>query len=82
MRFAYQLPLDFGVLLSQDLRPREQCISARNRANRILCFVVISLSNGSVDVTLTLYLAFLAKKKKNVSWAFMDIKKKHMTRLV
>ena len=35
---------DLGVLVSQDLRPREQCISAGNRANRILSFITRNVS--------------------------------------
>ena len=45
--------------MSQDLRPREQCISARNRANRILGFITRSVSNRSQDVILKLYLALV-----------------------
>ena len=30
---------DLGVQVSTDLRPREQCIIARNRANKILEFI-------------------------------------------
>ena len=29
---------DFGVQVRSDLRPRQQCIIARNRANKILGF--------------------------------------------
>ena len=47
------------MLVSQDLRPREQCISARNRANRVLGFILRSLSNRSADVILRLYLALV-----------------------
>ena len=46
-------------LISQDLRPREQCISASNRANRVLGFITRSVSNRSVDVILRLYLALV-----------------------
>ena len=45
--------------MSQDLRPREQCISGRNRANRILGFTTKSVSNRSADVMLKLYLALV-----------------------
>ena len=31
---------DLGVQVSSDLRPREQCIIARNRANKILDLLV------------------------------------------
>ena len=43
-------------MVSQSLRPREQCISARNRANRILGFITRSVSYRSPDVILRLYL--------------------------
>ena len=45
------------MLVRQDLRLREQCISARNRANRVLGFIISSVSNRSADVILTIYLA-------------------------
>ena len=45
---------DLGELVSQDLRPREQCISARNRANRVLGFIAGSVSNRSAVVILRL----------------------------
>ena len=41
-----------GVLVSQNLRPREQCISARNRANRVLGFIARSVCNRSAVVIL------------------------------
>ena len=50
---------DLEVLLSQDLRPREQCISAKNRANRVLGFITKSVSNRSADVILRPYLALI-----------------------
>ena len=50
---------DLGVLVSQDLRPREQCISAGNRANMVLGFITRSVSNRSADVILRLYLALV-----------------------
>ena len=46
---------DLGVLVSKDLRPREQCISVRNRADRVLGFITRSVSNGSADVILRLH---------------------------
>ena len=46
---------DMYVLVSQDLKLREQCISARNRANRILGFIIKSVSNRLADVILRLY---------------------------
>ncbi len=30
---------DLGVLVSSDLRPRNQCIQAKNRTNRVLGFI-------------------------------------------
>ena len=48
---------DLGVVVSPDLRPREHCIKARNRANRTLGFIARSVSNKSAEVILKLYLA-------------------------
>ena len=50
---------DLEVSLSQDLRPREQCISTRNRANRLLDFINRGVSKRSADVILRLYLALI-----------------------
>ena len=50
---------DLVVLVSHDLRPREQCISARNRANRVLGFIKRSVTNRTADVILRLYLALV-----------------------
>ena len=50
---------DLGVLISQDLRPREQCISARNKANRILGFISRTVTNRTPEVILRLYLALV-----------------------
>ena len=47
------------MLVSQDLTPREQCIIARNRANRVLGFITRSISNRSSDVILKLYLSLV-----------------------
>ncbi len=46
-------------LISSDLRPRNQCIQAKNRANRVLGFITRSVSNRSADVILKLYLALV-----------------------
>ena len=45
------------VQISNDLRPREQCIIARNRANKILGFISIGMTNKNSKVILRLYLA-------------------------
>ena len=50
---------DLGVIVSQDLRPREQCVNARNRANRVLGFIARSVTNKTVEVILRLYLALV-----------------------
>ena len=50
---------DFGVKISSDLRPREQCIIARNRANKILGFISRCVTNRSSEVILRLYLALV-----------------------
>ena len=50
---------DLGVIISQDLRPREQCISARNKANRILGFISRTVTNRTSEVLLRLYLALV-----------------------
>ena len=45
-----------GIQVSSNLRPREQCIIARNTAKKILGFIVI---NRSSEVILRLYLALI-----------------------
>ena len=45
---------NLGVQINSDLRPRVQCIIARNRANKIL-----GLTNRSSEVILRLYLALV-----------------------
>ena len=45
--------------MSQNLRPRKQCISARNRANRVLGFIGRSVCNRSAKVFLRLYLTLV-----------------------
>ena len=50
---------DLGVIVSKDLKPRQQCISARNKANRILGFISRSVSNRTTKVILQLYLALV-----------------------
>ena len=47
------------MLVSQNLRPREQCISARNRANKVLGLILRSMCNRSKYVILRLYLALV-----------------------
>ncbi len=50
---------DLGVLVSSDIRPRNQCIPAKNRANRVLGFITRSVSNRSADIILKLYLTLV-----------------------
>ncbi len=50
---------EVGVLVSSDLRPRNQCMQAKSRANRVLGFITRSVSNRSADVMLKLYLALV-----------------------
>ena len=50
---------DLGVRVSSDLRPRNHCIAARNRANRALGFISRSVSHRSAEVILRLYLALV-----------------------
>ena len=47
------------MLINRDLRPREQCISARNRANRILGFISRTVTNRTSEVILKLYLSLV-----------------------
>ena len=50
---------DLGVMVSRDLKPRQQCISVKNKANRVLGFISRSVSNRSANVILQLYLALV-----------------------
>ena len=50
---------DLGVLMNENLRPREQSISARNRANRVLDFIARNVCNRSVDIILKPYLTLV-----------------------
>ena len=50
---------DLGVQVCSDLRPREQCIIARNRANKILGFIKRCVTNRTSEVILRLYLALV-----------------------
>ena len=50
---------DLGVQVSSDLRPRKQCIEARNQANRLLGFITRSIKSRSAEVILKLYLALV-----------------------
>ena len=50
---------DLGVQVSSDLRPRKQCIIARNKANRTLGFIRRSVTNRSPEVILKLYLSLV-----------------------
>ena len=53
----FRKSLDTGV--KSDLRPREQCIIARNRKNKILGFISRCVTNRSSEVLLRLYLALV-----------------------
>nr|XP_053657327.1 uncharacterized protein LOC128706451 [Cherax quadricarinatus] len=46
---------DLGVMVSRNLKPRQQCLSVRNKANRLLGFISRSISNRSPKVILQLY---------------------------
>ena len=50
---------DLGVLVSTSLKPRQNCIAVRNKANRILGFISRSVSNRTGKVILKLYLALV-----------------------
>ena len=54
-----QCERDLGVRVNKDLKPKEQVISVRNKANRILGFISRSVSNRSEEVILKLYLALV-----------------------
>ncbi len=47
---------DQGVLLNSDLKLRKHCISARNKANRVLDFLNRTVTNRSADLRLHLAL--------------------------
>ena len=49
---------DLGLLVSQNLRPREQCISARNRVNRIIGFITMLELCASLPVGFSEFLIF------------------------
>ena len=50
---------DLRVQVSSDLRPREQCIIARNRVNKMLGYIGRCVTNRSSEVILRLYLALV-----------------------
>ena len=50
---------DLGVQVNRDLRPREQCIIARNKANKILGFISRCVANRSSEIILRLYFALV-----------------------
>ena len=50
---------DLGVQVSSDLRPKEQCIIARNKANKMLGFIGMCVTNRNSEVILRLYLALV-----------------------
>ena len=45
--------------LAQTTVPRKQCIEARNRANKVLGFIVRSIKSISAEVIFKLYLALV-----------------------
>ncbi len=45
--------------MNSDLKPREQCISVKNKANRVLSFINGTVTNRSADVILRLYLVLI-----------------------
>ena len=49
---------DLGVQISSELHPREQCIIARNTANKILGFISRCVTNRSSEIILR-YLALV-----------------------
>ena len=51
-RSEWERALD--VQVSSDLRPRKQCIEARNRGNRLLGFITRSINSRSADIILKL----------------------------
>ena len=50
---------DLGVTVTSDLRQRKQCVEARNKANRVLGFILRSVKSRSPEVILKLYLALV-----------------------
>ena len=50
---------DLGVQVNSNLRPREQCIIARYRANKILGFIGKCMTNRSSEIILRLCLALV-----------------------
>ena len=50
---------DLGVQVTSDLRPRKQCIEARNGANRLLGSITRSIKSRNTEVILKLYLALI-----------------------
>ncbi|KAF7673863.1 hypothetical protein TCON_2746, partial [Astathelohania contejeani] len=50
---------DLRVMISRNLKPKTQCISVRNKVNRVLGFISRSISNKTLNVILQLYLALV-----------------------
>lgn len=50
---------ELGVLISQNLRPRDQCISARNKSDGKLGFISRTVTNRTAEAILKLYLALV-----------------------
>ena len=50
---------DLGVIISNDLKPRQQCINACNKANRMLGFINRTVKFRNQEVILKLYLSLV-----------------------
>lgn len=48
---------DLGIPISSNPRPRNQCITAKNRANKVISFITRSVRSRNAEVTLRLSLA-------------------------
>ena len=83
---------DLGVQVSSDLRPREQCVIARNKANKILGFISRSVTNRSSEVILRLYLALVRPHLDYAAqfWSpyyrkdidFLEVVQRRMTKMI
>ena len=83
---------DLGVQVSSDLCPREQCVIARNKANKILGFISRSVTNRSSEVILRLYLALVRPHLDYAAqfWSpyyrkdidFLEVVQRRMTKMI